>query len=77
MRKSLFLIRRNVATWELKNYHNIHYIYRKCKKWYSVLALLSVAEATQCDVLFIYAKLKVWDTIPKINVTCSNNKFSQ
>ena len=39
------------------------------KKWYSVLALLSVAEATQCDELFINAKLKVRDTIPKINVT--------
>ena len=38
---------------------------------------LSVAKATQCDVLFINAKLRVWDTIPKINVTCFNNKFRQ
>ena len=65
MKNLLFLILRNVATWKLKNNDNIHCIYRKCKKWYSVLALLSVAEATQCDVLFINAKLRVWDTIPK------------
>ena len=77
MIKSLFLIRRNVATWKLKNNDNIHCICRKCEKLYSVLALLSVAEATQCDELFINAKLKVWDTIRKINVTCFNNKYSQ
>ena len=77
MKNLLLLILRTVATWKLKNNDNIYCIYRKCEKWCSLQALLSVPNAKYRDVLYTFAKLRVWDTIPKINVIGFINKFSQ
>ena len=75
-KKLLILIQRSITTLKLKIYDNEHCIFRKCKKWCSLLALLGFAEATQSNDLHVSGKLKVQGTICIINDVCFKNKFA-